>query len=116
MHPCDQASWRLNWESQRSRSALSSAGGERGFNSGWGRVRMGVCNRALGAATLTRERGRFLDGKPVYWSLSNRGHNEAGGITGNNECQVQHGMFLFLLLATTVHGSPDAVLFSFSPG
>ena len=68
MHPCDQASWRLNWESQRSRSALS-----------------------LGAATLARERGRFLDGKPVYWSLSNRGHNEAGGITGNNEWQVQHG-------------------------
>ena len=22
MHPCDQASWRLNWESQRSRSDL----------------------------------------------------------------------------------------------
>ena len=26
MHPCDQASWRLNWESQRSRSASLRAG------------------------------------------------------------------------------------------
>ena len=43
MHPCDQASWRLNWESQRSRSASLRVGEGFGWASAtvrWGRLRL----------------------------------------------------------------------------
>ena len=84
MHPCDQASWRLNWESQRSRSASLRVGEGFGWAPAtvrWGRLRL-------------RERGEgfWMENQFTGWSLSNRGHNEAGGITGNNECQHGNSM------------------------